>query len=615
MLNSQGSLNRLGATGRNPYGPSAASLNLDFTASNTLDSRITFSRGSQATLFNSAGTLVYAKHNLVLQSEDFATTWTVTGATVSTNAATAPNGTATADKLAEDSNTGSHLVSQNITYGVGTYTASLFAKKAERDWVRVLFFDGTNTFSAFFNLNTGVVGTVSGAGASAAIQSVGDGWYRCLVTATTAAGAGSFAPRVALADNNSSYTGSTGSGIFIWGAQLNLAGMEGGVTSSLATYYPTTTAAYYAPRFDYNPSTLAAQGLLIEEQRTNSWTYSEDFGNAAWTKGGATVSTNTTTAPTGASVADSLIEDSSTGQHRVYRAISGTTNTNPYTVSFFAKADTRTRIYVGIAESPTFSRQGNAVFDLSSGTVAFVNTGANGATGGAATITNVGNGWYRCAYTLTLGGTDTSIFSDINLVSTGTTITYTGNGTSGLFIWGAQLEAGAFATSYIPTTTTALTRNADVASMTGTNFSSWYNASEGTFVGEAQKNYSGSTAFPRIVQISDATNNNAMGVLWADSLSRLYAAVTASGVTQADIGNNGLTQTAVHKSALAYKVNDFAISNDGLSVQTDTSGTVPTVDRMFIGKDSGATYFNGTIRRIAYYPVRLASSQLQALTA
>jgi hypothetical protein len=235
-------------------------LNLNFALSKRVDPRITFVRSTTATYFDQDGILQTAaanqgritfdpatldcqgllieeqRTNNVLQSEDFATTWTATGATVSINAATAPSGALTADKLVEDSSTGSHLVTQNITYSAVTYTASVFAKKAERDWIRVLFFDGTNTFSAFFNLNTGVVGTVSGAGASAAIQNVGNGWYRCLVTATTAAGAGTFAPRVALADNNSSYTGSTGSGIFIWGAQL-----EAGAFPT--SYIPTTTTA------------------------------------------------------------------------------------------------------------------------------------------------------------------------------------------------------------------------------------------------------------------------------------------------------------------------------------------------------------------------------------
>jgi hypothetical protein len=133
-------------------------------------------------------------------------------------------------------------------------------------------------------------------------------------------------------------------------------------------------------------------------------------------------------------------------------------------------------------------------------------------------------------------------------------------------------------------------------------------------VAESQKNYSGSSGFPRILQISDSTNSNAIIILWSDSISRLYAAVSVSGVTQADPGNNGLTQTAEYESAFAYKANDFAISNDGLSVQTDTSGTIPTVDRMFIGKDVGSSSFNGTIRRVAYYSVRLTNAQLQALT-
>jgi len=226
----------------------------------TFSQIITFTRASTGTFFDSAGVLTSAaidaprfdydpstlaaqgllieeaRTNLCLQSEDFATTWTVTGATVSTNATTAPSGTTTADKLEEDTSTGSHLVTQNITFTAVSHTASIFAKKAERDWIRVLFFDGTNTFSAFFNLNTGTVGTITGAGATASIQNVGNGWYRCAVTATASAGSGSFAPRVALADNNSSYAGSAGSGIFLWGAQL-----EAGAFPT--SYIPTTTTA------------------------------------------------------------------------------------------------------------------------------------------------------------------------------------------------------------------------------------------------------------------------------------------------------------------------------------------------------------------------------------
>jgi len=389
--------------------------------------------------------------------------------------------------------------------------------------------------------------------------------------------------------------------------------------ASSATYFDSAgvlqTATTNVPRFDYNPSTLAARGLLIEEARTNLWSYSDDFGNAAWSKGGATVSTDTTTAPTGTSIADSLIENSSTGQHRAFRTVSGTTNTNPYTVSFFAKANTRTRVYVGIVESPTFSRQGSAVFDLSAGTIVSVGSGSNGATGGSATITNVGNGWYRCTYTLTLGGTDTAIFSDINLVSTGTTISYTGDGTSGLYLFGAQLEAGAFPTSYIPTVASTVTRAADIASVN--TVSPWYNATEGSLYTESQQLVAQTAViFPRIVVVDNGSTTNALLHLWRTDTSRLYANGVSSGSSQYDLGVNGVTQTSVNKIASAFAANNFAASVNGGPVLTDLAGVVPSgLTTLRIGRSSGTDYLNGYIRRITYYPRRLSNTELQAITA
>jgi hypothetical protein len=183
----------------------------------------------------------------------------------------------------------------------------------------------------------------------------------------------------------------------------------------------------------------------------NLLTYSEQFDNAAWTKGNGTITPNAIASPDGTLTADKLVENTATGQHRVHKNSSGTTNANPYTVSFFAKAGERTKIYVGIAESPTFVRQGNAVFDLAAGTVASTHSGNGGATGSVAAITAFPNGWYRCSYTLTLGGTDTTIFYDIDIYTS--SISYTGDGTSGLYLWGAQLEESSTATRYQRITT------------------------------------------------------------------------------------------------------------------------------------------------------------------
>jgi hypothetical protein len=388
--------------------------------------------------------------------------------------------------------------------------------------------------------------------------------------------------------------------------------------ASTATFFNSagvlTSAAVDAPRFDFNPSTLAAQGLLVEESRTNLLSYSDDFGNAAWTKGGATVSTDTTTAPTGTTVADSLIEDSSTGTHRCYRTTTGTTNTNAYTFSAFIKANTRSRVYMAIVEGATFSRQGNANFDLSAGNVISFSTGLNGATGGAATITPIGNGWYRCTYTITLGGTDTSILTDFQLINTGTNRNYTGNGTSGLFIWGAQLEAGAFPTSYIPTTTTALTRAVDLASVN--TLSPWFNASTGTIYAEFLRNTTpAASTFPQFVNIDDGTVNNRLAV--STNSSRNLRGQVAIGGTFTTISTaNAYTEGVVSKLALGYQaLNHAAVANGGTAA-TDTTVNVPSgLTTMRLGDQSGgAGNVNGYLRRITYYPRRLSNAELQAIT-
>ena len=389
--------------------------------------------------------------------------------------------------------------------------------------------------------------------------------------------------------------------------------------ASTATYFDSAgvlqSAAINAPRFDYNPSTLAAQGLLIEESRANLLTYSDDFGNAAWTKSGSTVSTDTTTAPTGTVVADSLIEDTSTGQHRTFRNATGTTNTNPYTFSVFAKANTRTRIYLGIAEGTTFVRQGNAVFDLSAGTVVSAGGGSGGATGGSATITAVGNGWYRCTYTLTLGGTDTTVFSDINLVSTGTTISYTGNGTSGLFLWGAQLEAGAFPTSYIPTTTTALTRAVDVASVNTLN--PWFNQTEGSVYVELQ------SLSPLTPAQSVALGKFPTAYLFeagASDSNLLWYGVGAEVFIAGTYNNLGTVPSGINKFAvsMAPTAGQSRSSLNGAAA-VNRSGTLSgTVTQLILGGGSttpGNSVLNGWLRRFTYYPRALSAAELPVITA
>jgi hypothetical protein len=351
------------------------------------------------------------------------------------------------------------------------------------------------------------------------------------------------------------------------------------------------TAAVNAPRFDYDPVTLAAKGLLIEEQRTNIFTYSEQFDNAAWNKNNATVTANAAVAPDGTSTADKLVEDATNNIHRVSQV--PTLTAVPHTATIYAKAAGRNWLYMGNA-----SLSQAAYFNVSTGVIGTI----VGAT--TATITPVGNGWYRCSITSTPAAAAQNY--SFYIANTDGSFIYTGDGTSGLFLWGAQLEAGASATSYIPTVASQVTRSADLALMTGANFSNWYRQSEGTFV--ADFGGTGSYAFTAY----DGTTNNFNAITLFGS-GTVRSNSTTSGLSSV-IDRASNTLGIPNKSAFAYKATDFAASTNGGAIGTNAGISVPAVDRMAIGAFGGFGHLNGHIRSIAYYNTRLSNAVLQGVT-
>jgi hypothetical protein len=336
---------------------------------------------------------------------------------------------------------------------------------------------------------------------------------------------------------------------------------------------------------------------------TNLLLRSEEFDNASWTKTRSSITADSEIAPNGTLTADKVVEDTTASATHLVSLGSGIIAGNTYTYSVYAKSAGRN--WIVLSPGGTW---GFAWFNISSGTIGTVTSGGSSAT---AAIQSVGNGWYRCSVTST--AVDNRGFQI--LMATGNdVVTYTGNGTSGVFIWGAQLEVGAFATSYIPTTTAAATRAADVASITGANFSSWYRQDEGTVFADVVS-APNNTIAQLAADISDALGNERIFTRRTGAGS-LAVAVIDGGVTQADVGAGPvISGGARYATAVSYRLNSINLATNGQIGTEDTTATIPTPDRMFIGQNFASTQqTGGTIRRLTYWPQRLPNSTLQAIT-
>ena len=598
------------------------SLLLDFANEQALDPRITFTRSTTGTYYNGYSSAV-AEQNLLTYSQDFTNAiWGKNGATVTGNSTTAPDGTTTAGLIVEDTTTTYHGIYETYTAILATpFTFSVYLKKQTRQYAFVGF-----NFSASFgsvlqiDLNAGTIAYSNTAGAgysitASSITSVGSGWYRVVLTGTTGqtalsvsfGSAGATLWTAGVIQGNT-FLGDGTSGVYAWGAQLeqrsSVTAYTATTTTAITNYIPILqTGAINQARFDHNPTTGESLGLLIEQQSSNLLTYSSDYTNAVWTKGGASVTTSANIAPDGTQTATQLVEDTSTGVHRAYEAVtlvSGTT----YSFTVYAKANTRSQFAIVSSDGVTSRGTG---FDLSAGTTFSV--GLTSPT--SASMTLVGNGWYRCVITYTSGGTAGNF--QIDLCSAQTT-SYTGNGYSGVYIWGAQLEALAFSTSYIPTVASQVTRSADSASMIGTNFSSWYNISQGTLYAQATMTAIGTGT--GAVDIVDIVNASGTGLeIYRNTNTAGVSGYIGTGTT----GAGNITANAQYKYALSYSPTTGSILINGSSPVSITPAsyapTVGSATTLGIMKNapSGISQ-TGWVTKIAYYPIAVSSANLIALT-
>ena len=416
---------------------------------------LTFTRATDAWRTNSQGLVQRVAWNLVQYSEQFNNAaWSKSRTSVLSNTAISPNGDLTATTLIEDTSNATHRVFQSLSKSSTPiqYTFSCYLKAKERTFAQIRIAENgeADSASAVINLSTGqLIGTYGTySNVSASVVSLNNGWYRLSITATSV-NASSIVAFIFLALNGNlsspAYLGNGTSGIYIWGAQL--------VEGSSALEYFTTTDRQDVPRIDY--SLGGCPNILLEPQRTNLALRSEEFDNASWIKTASNVTANSAISPSGVQNADTLTGDGTFALHAINQSGSATSGVT-YTHSIYAKKNTNNFIQLLGTGSIYTTATIFANFDLNLGVVGSVGVGAT------ATIQSVGNGWYRCTMTATALATTTGSFILPCLITSATSLRGEINSLStSVFIWGAQLEVGAYASSYIYTTSASVTRNAD----------------------------------------------------------------------------------------------------------------------------------------------------------
>jgi hypothetical protein len=330
--------------------------------------------------------------------------------------------------------------------------------------------------------------------------------------------------------------------------------------------------------------------------------FSEQLNNAGWAAS-AVVTANTAVSPDGYTNADSVMESATTDYQIIGDPVTTTSGT-AYTVSFFAKPNGRNfaRVLFG---NGSFPDNQSAYFNLL--------TGATSATASiTASMISYGNGWYRCISTMTSDANVTNVayFGPARNMTDGYT-TYAGNASLGIYAFGAQLEAGAYATSYIPTLGAAVTRGADACSKTG--ISSLIGQTEGTMFVEAILTHS--APFNEYLMQVSADGDNRFSIYREASTNKLgcFARVGASTIF------NNLTAAATTgtiKAAFAYKSGSFAFYVNGVQIAVSSATYTTPASMGIFDIDSNAGTEKGfyNYAQTLLFTTRLTNAQLAELT-
>ena len=530
------------------------------------DADFDFDRNSTGTRVNEDYLIEDVPYNLVTYSEDLSggSGWIIQPTvTVTNNVEIAPDGTLTADKIVSSGGTAG--VYKSITNLDGVITRSVYLKSVTGN-VSVIIKDPILTQTQkTLNLN--------------------ETWQRYTLT-----------------EDNLSSSNSQGiwiddipaSGIYMWGAQV--------VKGDQPKEYLKTTDRLDIPRIDY---TNGEPSILLEPSRQNEVTYSQDFTQSYWSKNNVTVTSNQAISPEGIQNADKLIIDNGTVSINggLYKSRSSTANQD-VSFSVFAKAGEFR--YGTIAYGSTNANGFH--FDLEDGVIlsTFTNT---------FNYTNIGyemiaypNGWYRLVVNTTELQQGVGRFIGIrphNTIPTSTNNNYnsTGDGTSGILVYGAQIEVGSYATSLIHTSGSAVTRSADTANNAGN--SDLFNDSEGVLY--AELNFVNDTT-SKLISINDnSASNRILFGNFSDGNFKVFSQSSDLIVVSALSGYN--------KIAAKYKSGDFSLFVNGTEVGTSTSTILPTgLSELSFDNGAGGSVFYGDCKMVAVFKEALSDTELEKLT-
>ena len=357
------------------------------------------------------------------------------------------------------------------------------------------------------------------------------------------------------------------------------------------------------PRIDYTGG--GCPHILAEPMRTNEITYSEDFSDSSWFKANTTISSYSTTSPSGETNASTIVSTSGTSEQYIDVGSLSVTSGEDYTMSCFVKKKDYDFFLIRFTGAGGAFTAGDVFFNINNGTLGTVSSGFSG------TITDFGNGWYKCSATTTAASTTGSGKVRLQLASSDNIYTIAGDGSSGTFVWGSQMEEGSYATSYIPTSGSTVTRNQDQFTRDG--IGSLINSTEGVLFAEIAALADNLTR--RRITLSDGTTNNRINLYFENVSNTIKAFIKGSGGNDTMVYSSSDT-TQFHKIAVSYKDGGSSLWVNGLEVDTSFSTfNLSNLSDLDFSQAGGSETFYGKVRQLQVYDTALTDTQLAALTS